>query len=391
MPARYSECFRLGALVFGLFLYQSALIAQTPARLSVPMGGGTTQLNEPAVSAERFELVTGDAQSIEDAKERGDIVTLVTESRRHSNVRVQPYDIKTAFNALGSGSSDGSWEMEDISPGANVYRWTAQGPGYSAVHLILNKVLYSNRSTDNLPMRLAQARAAMFFTESSFGPRASVRHASGNLDGLDLTCVLVAHNMMGRTVSGGRSWDEAEYCIDPKSKTVVTYSPLPGLYIHYDYGSAIQFHDTIVPGKFTITQAGQPVIEARTVSVADPVKDAAAFQSTGLNTIGMGPAMSPPWHYHANAPAPNGITIDQPQVVVIHGMQSPKGRLSDLELLASSNPSLNNSALQYASKWKAGPMGAVVEPGTTPESHEVFLTIHYLSPQQNRAAITSGQ
>ena len=341
--------------------------------------------------AQRFELVTGDAQAIEDAKERADVVTLVSDARRHSNVRVQPYDLKTAFTALGSGTSDGSWEMEDTSPGANVYRWTAQGPDYSAVHLILNKVLYSNRPSDDVPMRLAQVRAAIFFTQPSFGPRASIRHTSGNLEGLDLTCVLVAHNMMGRTISGGRSWDEAEYCIDPKLKAVVTYSPIPGLYIHYDYASAVQFHDTIVPGKFTVTQAGQSVIDARTVSVADPVKDPAGFQSTGLNMIGMGPAMSPPWHYHANAPVPNGIPADQPQVVVVHGMQSPKGRLSDLEPIASSNPSLNNSALQYASKWKAGPMGAVVEPGTTPESHEVFLTIHYLPPQQNRSASGSGQ
>lgn len=389
MPARHSECFRLGALFLGLFLYQSVLPAQTPARLT--SGAGTTQLDEPAVPGERFELVTGDAQSVEDAKERAGIVTLVTESRKHSNVRVQPYVLKTAFDALGTGSSDGSWEMEDTSPGANVYRWTAQGPGYSAVHLLLNRVLYSDRSTDNLPMRLTQVRAAIFFTQPILGSRASIRHASGNLDGLDVTCVLVAHNMMGRSLSGGRSWDEAEYCIDPKSKTVVTYSPIPGVYIHYDYASAILFHQTIVPGKFTITQAGHAVIEARTVSVADPVKDAPGFQPTGLNTIGMGPAMSPPWHYHANAPVPNGIPTDQPQVVVVHGIQSPKGRLGDLEVVASSNPSLNNSALQYASKWKAGPMGALVEPGTAPESHEVFLTLHYMSPQQNRMTVSSGQ
>jgi hypothetical protein len=197
--------------------------------------------------------------------------------------------------------------------------------------------------------------------------------------------------MMGQNVSGGRSWDEAEYCVDPKSNTVVMYSPIPGLYVHYDYSSGIQFHNTLVPGKFKITQSGQTVVEARTVSVADPAKDAAAFQPTGLNMIGMGPAMSPPWHYHANAPAPSGIPVDQPQIVVIHAMQAPKGRLSEIELVASSNPSLNNSALQYASKWKAGPMGAVLEPGTTPQSHQVFLTLHYLPAQQNKPSVSSGQ
>jgi hypothetical protein len=204
--------------------------------------------------------------------------------------------------------------------------------------------------------------------------------------------VLAAHNMTGRTVSGGRSWDEAEYCIDPKTNTIATYSPIPGLYIHYDYATAIQFHNTLVPGKFTITQAGHTIVEARTVSVADPPADPSGFQPTGLNTIGTGPVMSPPWHYHANVSAPAGTSADQLHVVVIHGMQSPKGRLNDTELVASSNPALNNSALQYASKWKAGPMGVVVEPGATPQSHEVFLTLHFVGPQQNRqGAGSSGQ
>lgn len=390
MPTRHTKVHALGALFVG-FLCQAILAAQTPAHLTLPSGSGTTQLNEPAVPPDRYELVTGDAQLVEDANERADTVALVTTALKHSNVRIRPYDLKTSFAALGTGSADGTWELQDTSIGPNRYRWTAQGPGYSAVYLYLNKVLYSNRPTDSLPVRLAQVRSAIFFIQPSMGPRTTIRHTSGSLDGAELTCVLAAHNMMGHTVSGGRSWDEAEYCVDLKSNTITTYSPIPGMYIHYDYTNGIQFHDALVPGKFAITQAGQVVAEGRTLSVADPTDDPSAFQAAGLNTIGMGPAMSPPWHYHASVPAPTGIAADQPQVVVVHGMQSPKGRLSDIELTASSNPSLNNSALQYASKWKAGPMGAFVQPGVTPQSHEVFLTLHYMPPGQNRPSVSSGQ
>lgn len=390
MPARHTEIQALGALFVG-FLYQSVLPAQTPAHLTLPSGSGTTQINEPAVPPDRYELVKGDAQLVEDAMERADTVALVTSALKHTNVRIRPYDLKTAFAGLGTGSSDGSWELQDTSLGPNRYRWTAQGPGFSAVYLYLNKILYSNRPSVSLPIRLAQVRSAIFFVQPSMGPRATIRHASGSLDGTELTCVLAAHNMMGHTVSGGRSWDEAEYCVDPKSNTIATYSPIPGMYIHYDYANGIQFHDALVPGKFAITQAGQVVAEARTLSVSDPTDDPSAFQAAGLDTIGMGPAMSPPWHYHAKAPSPNGMAADQPQVVVVHGMQSPKGRLGDVELIASSNASLNDSALQYASKWKAGPMGAIVHPGATPQSHEVFLTLHYMPPQQNRQSVSSGQ
>jgi hypothetical protein len=377
--------------MFGLLLYQSVLTAQTPAHSTLSMNGAPTQIAEPAVLPDRLELVTGDAQPVEDATGRTEVVNLVIEARKHSNIRAQPYDLKTAFTALGSGSSDGNWQLQDTSPGKNMYRWTAQGPGYSAVNLFVNKILYSDRSADSIPIRLAQVRAAIFFTQPSLGPRTSIRRAPANLDGVDLNCILVSQNAAGQSVSGGRSWDEAEYCIDPKSLSVVTYSPIPGLYTHYDYRSGINFHDTLVPGKFTITQSGQTVIEARTVSVTDPVTDVSAFQPSGLNTIGKGPAMSPPWHYHANAPAPGGTSLDQPQIVVMHGMQSPKkGRLSDIELVASTNPSLRDSALQYASKWKSAPMFAVLEPGTTPQAHEVYLTLRYLPAQISKAS-GSGQ
>jgi hypothetical protein len=382
LPARHAEIPTLVGVCFG-FLFQSVLAGQTPAHLDAPLRSGSSgQITEPAVPPDHLELVLGDAQLVTDPKDRADMVSLVTGARRHSNVRVQGYDLKTSFTAMGTGNSDGSWQMEDTSLGAGTYRWVAQGPGYSAVYLYLNKVLYSDHTTDTLPLRLAQVRGAIFFTQPGMVTRATIRRASGNLDGLELTCVLVAHNMMGRPVSGGRSWDEAEYCIDPKSNTMVTYSPIPGQYIRYDYANGVQFHETLVPARFTITQAGQTVIEARTVSVSDPVDDSARFQSTGLNTIGMGPAMNPPWHYHADAPVPSGIPADQPQLAIVHGMQSPKGRLSDIELIASSNPALNSSALQYASKWKARPMGAFAEPGTTPQSHEVFLTLQYLPPRQ---------
>lgn len=384
-----SHFFRRSCL--GLWLLQSVLLGQTPARSTLTVNGGTAQVNEPPVPPDRFELVTADAQPIENAAQRAEIVKLVNSARNHSNVRAQAYDLKTAFNALGNGSSDGAWQLQDTSPGRGLYRWTAQGPGYSVVNLFVNKMLYSDHPADSMPLRLAQVRAAIFFTQPGLGARASIRKSAGTLDGEELVCVLVMQNMQGGSVSGGRSWDEAEYCIDEKGNHLVTYSPIPGLYIHYDYAKAIAFHNIIVPAKFVITQAGQTVIEAQTVSITDPPADLSSFQPSGLSTIGMGPAMSPPWHYHTTLPYTGGATSDVPQMVVLHGMQSPKGRLTDPEILVSSDPSLNNSALQYAAKWKAGPMAAVVEPGVTPQSHEVFLTLRYVSSQRGKPVGSSNQ
>lgn len=337
------------------------------------------QAVEPPVPPDRLELVVGDAQSVEDMNTRQELVNLVAGARQHSNVRAQPYDLKTTFNASGSGTFDGNWQLQDTSPGRNVYRWTAEGPGYSAANLFLNNIFYTNRPSDTIPMRLAQVRAALFFNQPSLGPRASIRKSSGVLDGVELTCVLVMQNLRGRTVLGGRSWDEAEYCIDPKLNAIVVYSPIPGLYIHYEYSNAIQFHKALIPARFTVIQASQPIIEAQIASVTEPPADLSSFQPSGLNPMGVGPSMSPPWHYHASVPQPAANRTDVSPSVVVHGMQSPRGRLTDIEVLASSNPALNSSALQYAAKWKAGPMSSVVEPGATPQSHEVFLTLSYVS------------
>jgi len=53
-----------------------------------------------------------------------------------------------------------------------------------------------------------------------------------------------------------------------------------------------------------------------------------------------------------------------------------------VELLASSDNALNEPALAGASKWTGGMLGQEPEPGVTPQSHEVLMTIQYFTPQQ---------
>ncbi len=65
------------------------------------------------------------------------------------------------------------------------------------------------------------------------------------------------------------------------------------------------------------------------------------------------------------------------EMVVAHGMQSPNDRLSEAELIASTNASLKGAALEYAAGWQGGARGEDVEAGATPQSHEVFLTLQY--------------
>jgi hypothetical protein len=280
-------------------------------------------------------------------------------------------------------TSDGAWQLEDESPGRGLYRWTAQGPSYSAINLNANQMHYSSQPGAAIPLRLAQVRGVLFFMNNlTPGPRASLRTADANLDGTAVTCVLMERMFMGTSVAGGRRWAEQEFCIDPKTGLIMTYSPVPGLYIRYDYSGGIQFHDRILPAKFTITEAGQPVIEAKIESVTDPAPgDNALFQPNGLTEVGAGPPMMAPRNVRMmwRGPQMQASGAGVIPVIALHGMMSPAGKVSDLEILASSDPNLNQAALARAANLHM--WADQVQAGATPESYEVYFMIDFPNPQ----------
>jgi hypothetical protein len=95
-------------------------------------------LPRPSVPADPLEIVTGSAQPVQNADQRAAATALLTKARELSNVRAQPYDLRTSFTSSGGLPSDGSWTLEDMSPGRGIYRWTARGPGYAGVNLYTN-------------------------------------------------------------------------------------------------------------------------------------------------------------------------------------------------------------------------------------------------------------
>lgn len=162
----------------------------------------------PPVPTDPLELVTGAAEPVQDAAQRIAAIALLNKARDLSNVRAQPYDLKTSFSAYGGLASDGSWMLEDISPGRG-YRWTAQGPNYSAINLYPESVqsgLYGNQAGGVLPLRLMQVRGAIFFPYPAVGPQASVRTATGSLNGVQLRCLLIVIGAGNRSFMGARNW-----------------------------------------------------------------------------------------------------------------------------------------------------------------------------------------
>ena len=339
---------------------------------------------QPPVPSDQLELVTNGAQPVQDATQRASIIGLLQHAKQISNLRMQPYHLKTVFTVHGSTASDGNWQMENIAPGNGQYHWTAQGPGYSVTVQYRDKMLYSNQSTAALPLRLSQIRHAIFNIDSIFGTHASIRTATANLNGMEVSCALAARMMPPKTTTSGRTWEEAEFCLDPKTGLLMTYSPVPGYFVQYGYSNAIHFHDKIIPDTIAITEAGRTVIEARNESVTDPNDvNPSLFDIAGLNALGVGPIEAPPSTFRSVefVPAESGNNNGL-QIVVLHAMVAPDGQLSDTEILSSSNSAFNQRALERLGNRQGHAMFADSEqPGASPQSHEGLFTFEFAVTQ----------
>jgi hypothetical protein len=339
----------------------------------------------PPVPPDPFELVTAPAQATGDPESRNAAIAMLNKARMLSNVRAQPYDLKTSFIASGGTAGDGTWSLEDISPGQSKYRWTAIGAGYSVVNLYTDStrgILYSSSSSTTLPLRLAQVRNALFFAFPMLGPYASIRTATGSLNGAEQRCVLVVQGAGSRVFDGARNWEESEFCMDANSGLLTTYSPAPGLFVHYDYSAGLQFHGKSIAGAFTLTEAGRTVIEAKTVSVAEPpTPDNAMFTTAGLTAAGVGRTMTPAGHMRFHVSSSDSTNV---QVVVLHGTISASGGgIEQVEVLASSDPSKDQTALARFGK---APFSFGTSAGATPPSSEVFMTVEFDPPSTRSAA-----
>jgi len=126
------------------------------------------------------------------------------------------------------------------------------------------------------------------------------------------------------------------------------------------------------------------VAEARTISVTDPPASTdAMFNPAGLIALGAGRAMNPGFNLPMVMPVPGRPFPDSNahaaiQVVTLHGNVSGDGRLSEVEILASSDATLNQAALDRANTLTQ--TRAQVQPGATAQSSELILTFEFITP-----------
>ena len=343
---------------------------------------GQTAPRIAPIPKDPIEMVTGQVKPVDTPSRRAAALQLLEGVRAGYGLRSsgQGYDLKVSFrvNSGGVTEYDGAWKMHEMFDPQQGLRWTAKTANYSIVRISVNGMLYGDDPGSYVPLRLQEARAALFdplpSTESL--TRASMRKSSATLNGARLTCLLISAPGKVSDPAAGRRWDETEECIDPQTGMLRTHSQVPGRYYSYDYSNALKFAGHLLPRKVTVTEGGKTITEISVDSLTElPSTDASLFVPTEeMKAKGRAVAMTGAQkiaRFVGRTPFPPGSTI---HAVCVFGVVTPAGQLEEAHSLQPADPN-SGAALEDAKKIdfsRATPLGV------HPQQHFVFVIEKFL-------------
>jgi hypothetical protein len=340
------------------------------------------------VPADPLELVTGAVQAADSPASREAALTLLARARNSFTLRSggradgQGFDLKVSFtvNSLGQTDYDGDWTMEDQFDPKLGFRWTATAAGYTVTEVSSKGSVYREATIDTIPLRLQEARSALFepLPSAAYMNHEAIRTATANLRGATLTCILFSSNRpSAATATAGRKWEETEECIDPQSGLLQVHSPVPGRYAVYDYSHAPQFGNRFLPGKVTVTEAGQVVSQISVDSLTGLSASESALFVPTANMKAKGPATAIAssqkiFRISGQGPLTPEMTI---RPVCVFGVVNPSGQLVEAHSLQPSDAN-SQAALDDA---KLINFSVPAARGARPQQHFVFVIEKFVS------------
>lgn len=355
---------RLYPLLFTICWIASTGLCQTPGQLA-------------PVPSDPLEAATGPVQVAETADQRASILTLLERARQNNYLHAPggaPYDLKVSFSSGGQSPYTGAGEMEEVWVAPGTWRWTAQLGDYTQTRVFHQGLAYDANPHAYLPLRLQMIRSALFWPVAGNFAGSLIRIAPANWNGAQLSCALISGPRAEATPTPGRRWQEEEFCVDPKSGLLQTYSVAPGIYNVYDYTNAVQFHGRTLARQISIVENGSTVVQLQLNSIRDLSSvDQSMFTPTpemqGPGVIIRGPLRFPQF-------APSGAeTATGPiQPIIVHALLDVSGKVLEAEPLQTSQPSLSDAALQLVKNTNYGPPA---EQARWPLQREVFINVQF--------------
>jgi hypothetical protein len=369
------RAFRLPRILFFVFTLSAAASAQTKPPVA-PM---------PPVPFDPLELATGPVQDADTPEKRAVALGLLELARENQNLHRGPsFSLKVSFESLGASVYAGPGRLEETWISGLSWRWTTQLADYSRLRIAVNGIAYDDKPSEIvMPLRAQMVRSAVFWPVPLNMPQVALRTTDTVWMGKLVTCVLVSGSGPKATwdsgadvkSSPGRRWEETEYCIDPQSGRLQTYSVAPGLYSTYDYENGLPFHGRTLPRTISIVEGGATILHARVESIADPLPaDRGLLQPTReMLANGPGATISGAYRFRQRVPFPPGYTGKAVPPVIVNAILGQDGRVLDAEALQMSDLALADAALAFVRHATYPP----VPPGRRLQ-REAFISVQFV-------------
>jgi len=343
------------------------LFALLPMFALVLAAPAQTSRQVAPLPSDPLELATGPTKVLDTPQLRALVLGLLEQARQNNAMHTAgsaPFDLKVSFTSNGPNRYTGAGDIEETWMSQRVWRWSAHLGDYSIDRISYRGYAFDEKSSGPMPLRLRIARAAVFWPiNGNFAP-AYLRVATAKWEGDEVMCVLrsrgpgddqwdadekeadFANNL-------GRKWGEREYCIDPKSGLLRTYSEAPGVYTVYDYNDVtIHFHGRSLARQITVVEGGTTILKIHLDSIEDPHVSDPNFFTPTPQMLAAGPQemASGVLHFYQFAHAAGGAAVIQPVVVI--ATINDKGKVEEAETPPSSDVSLSEAALALVKRTK---------------------------------------
>ena len=319
-----------------------------------------------------LELVTGSTRPVNTRERRDAALRLLDQARRNYALRNgrHAYDLKITFtvNSGGQTAYDGFWQMEEVYDPHLGLRWTAAGPnGYALTRISTTGMVYGEETGNYVPLRLQEARAALFDPIGSVSntARQRIRTSAATYNGTELSCLLLSNRGNPIRKARGRGWEETEECIDPQSGLLEVHSQVPGRYYAYDYTGGPSLGGHTFPRAVTVTEAGKVVTRISVNSLMEvPSADPSLFVPVErMKSNGRPITLVGAEKISRILPATSA------SVVCVFGVVTPDGQLVEAHSLQPSDPN-SAAALEEVKRMD---FSGQSPPGGPLKQHFVFV------------------
>ena len=344
-------------------------------------GSAIAQTKQVApVPGDPLELATGPAVIADTPEKRSAILNLLERARQNNNLHVSgmnPFALKASFNSSGSADNSGSGELEESWLSGQTWRWSEHLGDYSQVRIFHKGVAYDASPETYQPLRLQMIRQAIFWPVAGNFADAVLRVAESNWNGKPVTCALIAGPRANASQQTGRQWIEEEYCVDPATGFLQTYSIAPGIYNVYDYSNALEFHGHSLARRITIVENSIPVATVELNEIKDLNTTDASLFTPSADMKGPGIMIGSPMRFpqvakHNLAETDTGVV----HPIIIHATLDVSGRVLEAEALQTSDSAISGAALKLVRNTNYGPVRnrALVQ-------RDVFINVQFLPKQ----------